>query len=225
MISTDRFSRLLVLQNADFEGPGSILDWAHSRQIDTRIIHAYSEPGESALTLRDEEAVIALGSPTGDGEAWVARESAFLARAVHDERHVLGICFGAQLLAQLLGAETRLAPHREIGWHAVDFAGESIELFQWHRGIFDVPPSAIRLAASEATACQAFRFGSRTLGFTGHPEITPELVEAFIARAWTDDPNAGRFVQSPAEMRRDVAIRARKSADFFGRTLDAWRAT
>ena len=216
------FARLLILQNADFEGPGAILDWTAARGIESRVVHAYRD---AEISARADEAIVALGSPTGDGESWARRESELLERAIRADRHVLGICFGAQLVARILGSETRIGRHREIGWHPVNFGNATPEIFQWHRGVFDAPAGATTLARSAATACQAFQFGARTLAFAGHPEMSAELVEAFIARCWAEPAGDEPFVHSPAEMRRDLRARAAASARFFGEILDSWRAT
>jgi GMP synthase-like glutamine amidotransferase len=126
----------------------------------------------------------------------VDRERAFVAAAVEAHVPVLGICFGAQLLAAALGGEVGRAEHDEVGWMQVQpepGAPAAIEpgpWFQFHRDTFTLPPAA-RLLATSDVGPQAFSYGS-ALAMQFHPEVTPGIV----AR-WADtDPepvaNAGQ---------------------------------
>src|SRR5262249_46822765 len=52
--------------------------------------------------------------------------------------------------------------------------------FHWHGDVYDLPTDAIRLASSELTECQAFRFGSKTYGILCHLEITRDMVNTWV---------------------------------------------
>ena len=52
--------------------------------------------------------------------------------------------------------------------------------FHWHGDVHDVPPGAARLAFSDQTPCQAFRYGESAYGVQFHMEINEAM-----ARGWT----------------------------------------
>jgi GMP synthase (glutamine-hydrolysing) len=137
--------------------------------------------------------IICLGGPQdahgSDREPYLAAEEEFLGAAVAAGRPVLGICLGAQLLANVLGGGTlRGADGLECG--DIDIvvdartddpvlAGRSGTYFSYHRDSFRLPPGASLLATSDRYP-QAFRIGT-ALGIQFHPEISPEGVQAIAA--------------------------------------------
>ena len=137
--------------------------------------------------------VVCLGGPQDahgpDREPYLAAEEDFLAGAVASDRPVLGVCLGAQLLANVLGgAATRGAEGLECGDIEVRvdtatddavLAGRSGTYFSYHRDSFRLPPGAELLATSDRYP-QAFRLGT-ALGIQFHPEISPEGVAALAA--------------------------------------------
>jgi GMP synthase-like glutamine amidotransferase len=140
---------------------------------------------------------------------WLAGEKDGLGRALDRRKIILGICFGAQLLAEALGG--KVFPHRdrEIGWHFVSqtAAGRLSELFRgvppdfltfhWHSDHFDLPGGAVRLASSLCSDNQAFAHPDYpVLGLQFHPEYTRAMVTHFaweFGAEWAPGP----FVAGP----------------------------
>ena len=95
---------------------------------------------------------------------------------------MLGICFGAQLLARVLGGTVGRAPRSERGFTRLDSTDEAVlpagEWLQFHDDAFTLPPGAELLAAN-AVGVQAFRHGPH-LGVQFHPEITPAAFDAWV---------------------------------------------
>jgi GMP synthase-like glutamine amidotransferase len=91
---------------------------------------------------------------------------------------VLGLCFGGQALAAVLGGEIRPALIHELGWHVIDSADPDVvpggPWLEWHYDGFTLPPGAQELARSDA-GVQAFRHGLH-LGVQFHPESTTDIV-------------------------------------------------
>ncbi len=110
-------------------------------------------------------------------------EYRFIGRCLDADIPLLGICQGAQMIAWHLGAhvgppESNL---HEFGYYelkptpeAGDFLPSPIHVVQSHWHGFDLPPGAIRLAASDRFPNQAFRVGNQVFGLQFHPEVTPE---------------------------------------------------
>lgn len=144
----------------------------------------------------------------------VERERAFARAAVDAEVPVLGICFGAQLLASALGGSVARGPRVELGWLPIEprdsheVSGPVLEpgpWFQWHGDVFEPPPDAVVLATSDV-GCQAFAAGS-ALAVQFHPEVTPGIV----ARWAGNDPGplAAAGVETEAVVARTDAEQRR----------------
>jgi GMP synthase-like glutamine amidotransferase len=131
------------------------------------------------------------------------------------KKKVLGICLGAQLLADVLGGRVTQNEEPEIGWFDVELNAEArksrcfgdfpdaLPAFHWHGVSFAYPPGSTPLMSSEACPRQAFTWGAeRVVGLQFHLEV--ELEDA---RRWLDTgaPPPRRYVQDAAEMLRDPA--------------------
>jgi len=135
--------------------------------------------------------------------SWLQEEKAFVGEALAKGKLFLGICFGAQLLAEALGGRIFPNEHKEIGWHEVSVNREGQEsfLFQnipasfisfhWHSDHFSLPKNCTRLAASKASVNQAFVCNGRPLvGLQFHPEYTRDMVKYYAAehsQDWVPD--------------------------------------
>ena len=135
---------------------------------------------------------------------WLSNEKDFLAKALTCDKIILGICFGAQLLAEILGGKVFPNNHKEIGWFEVHLTSagkksflfqrvpESFVTFHWHSDHFSLPPGCTRLAFTEPTPNQAFVCRNRpVVGFQFHPEFTLELVRLFsneYSQEWVPGP-------------------------------------
>ena len=183
-------TRVLFLQNCAEEGIGLFGQRLQELLLPWTAVHAYA--GESLPPLDLHDAIIVGGTPVSANEAdrheFLVAEGGYLKEALDMSKPVLGICFGAQLLAKLLGAAVRKNPVTEIGTHSVHLtaAGRSDPLFQgfpktfptflWHNDTFDIPPWGLQLAASRDCANQGFRMGS-AVGLQFHLEVTaPEAL-------------------------------------------------
>jgi len=215
--------RLLCLQHVPHEGPGSIRDWARRRG---HAIASLQVPEGGPLPPPEAfDWLIVLGGPMGvhdvDRHPWLRDEKRALRAALDAGRRVLGICLGAQLIAEALGAGVRRGAEREIGWFPVrrtaEAAGassgtagttlgrafpEEFPAFHWHADTFDLPPGAVHLARSAACDQQAFALGDRVAGIQFHPEISADWVRDLL-RHDAADLVEGPFVQRPDDMLRD----------------------
>lgn len=141
-----------------------------------------------------------------DKNPWLAGEKRFIAEVLARRKILLGICFGAQLLAEALGARVFPNGQKEIGWYEVSLTGEgeasflfrdvpaSFVSFHWHDDHFSLPDGCTRLAASGPTPNQAFVCGGApVVGVQFHPEYTREMVLDF-ARTFGEEWTPGPFV-------------------------------
>jgi len=169
----------LILQHGDWGPPAILADWCSARAIAFEVHHAQS--GAPLPELNGQAFVASLGSPYNPDEEHVdqvAAEVAFVGEAVRRDVPVLGLCFGGQMLAKVLGGTIERAPAPELGWHAVETVDPAVvpagPWLQWHFDAFTLPPGAEQLAVSDA-GVQAFAHGPH-LGVQFHPESTIEIV-------------------------------------------------
>ena len=94
---------------------------------------------------------------------------------------MLGLCFGGEALAAVLGARVERSPVPELGWREIETDDpEAIPpgpWLEWHFERFTTPPGATEIART-GDATQAFRLGPH-LGVQFHPEATVEIVEGW----------------------------------------------
>ena len=193
---------------------GTLASWAEARGV--RLV-----PGVAGGDLPDPgsvDAVAVLGSVQGawdDGVPWLAAEIAYLDAADRAGVPVLGICFGAQLLARVLGGTAEPASgRRENGWRTITSTADVVAPGPWMEFHFDTftAPADAEVLATSPRCTQAFRRGAH-LGLQFHPEVTPASVETWIAR-WTGTPLEDELPAlgvSSEGLRAETAARAEES--------------
>ena len=176
--------RALVVQHEDDTPAGLIAEWLDGLGAGVETLRIYAD--ERAVDPRDYDLLVSLGSEFGaydDYLPWLAREQQLVRDAVEGDVAVLGVCFGGQLLARALGGEAFKASDWEIGWMNVRSDDPALvpegPWFQWHFDSFTVPPEATPLADSPVGP-QAFVLG-RSLGLQFHPEVTPAIMDRWVA--------------------------------------------
>lgn len=228
--------RLHVLHHIPFEWLGTIEDWATGRGMPITSTRFFEEdrrlPDINAIDL-----VVSMGGPMGvyegDIHPWIDEEKAFLRQAIAAEKHVLGICLGAQMIASALGAEVAAHPVREIGIFPVHLtpegkahpllAGfpESLDVLHWHGDRFAIPVGAAHIAESAACPPQGFIYKDKVLAFQCHPEMTAQGLEALIENDAASLARPEDYIQNVPTLRRLAPKLDACRAPFFS-LLDGW---
>ena len=175
--------RALILQHEEPTPPGYLAEWLDERgaEYDVHRIDLH----EWTHDLLDFDFIASLGSEFAafdDTQPFIRREADLLHEAARADVPVLGLCFGGQLLARVMGGKSFRSEHAEIGWMPVrtedpDLVSEG-PWFNWHFDTFTLPPGATLIARSDV-APQAYVIG-RSLGLQFHPEVTPEIMESWV---------------------------------------------
>jgi GMP synthase-like glutamine amidotransferase len=170
---------VLIRQHVEYAPPGLLAAWLDARGLPYHVSRSWAggplpDPGDYSF-------VASLGHSRGPGDTQdpaVAGELELLRTAVARDVPVLGLCFGGEALAAVLGGRVERAPIPELGWRVIDTddprrvpEGPWLE---WHFERFSTPPGAVELART-ADATQAFRIGPH-LGVQFHPESTVDIV-------------------------------------------------
>jgi GMP synthase-like glutamine amidotransferase len=177
----------LILQQGPLSPPGLFAEWAESRGLPTEVRHTYQNGATTTPELDGRPFVCCLGcrhSPLDRDEPVVAETTAIVRGAVAQKIPVLGLCYGGQVLADVLGGQIETAPEPELGWYSIESDDPDVvptgPWLEWHYQSFTVPPGARELARSGAGA-QAFISGPH-LGTQFHPESTIEIVQGWANR-------------------------------------------
>jgi len=133
----------------------------------------------------DVDVIVVLGSSHAaddDAVPWLAAELDLLARAIGHGTPVLGICFGAQALARVLGGTVGRAPRSERGFVTLGSSDPDLvprgAWMQFHDDMFTLPADARQVSRNEV-GLQAFTCGPH-VAVQFHPEITPDAFAAWV---------------------------------------------
>ena len=212
--------RLHYIQHESFEGIGAIGEWAAQRGHSVSGTHIYQE--ERLPGINDFDFLVVMGGPMGvyDEEEypWLTEEKKFLESAITASKMTLGVCLGAQLLANVLGAKVQKNPVKEIGWYTVSLTPlgwnspvfkdlpATFHAFHWHGDTFAIPQGALHIASSEACPNQAFIYGEKIVGLQFHMESTPESVEAIVRGCPAELLEKGEYIQEADQVLGTVAL-------------------
>jgi GMP synthase-like glutamine amidotransferase len=209
--------RIISIHHVPFEGLGSLESLVGGENHTYTRLEAWKNPIYPKPETFDT--LIIMGGPmsVGDTESlsWLPAEKAFIKKSIESGIIILGVCLGAQLIAEALGARVEKGPKKEIGWFEITKhprADESIvaglfpkkfDAFHWHGDTFGMPMGALPIGSSEACTNQGFVFDDRIIALQFHLETTPETAGELIANCSSDLNDGGDFVQNAAEMLRD----------------------
>jgi len=175
--------RALILQHEEPTPPGHVTEWlaGHDAEVETFRI----DIDDREVDPTGYDLIVSLGSEFAafdDSKPFVSREAKLMRTAIDADVPVLGLCFGGQMLARVLGGEVFRGTLSEIGWLPV--RSQDPELvpegpwFQWHFDSFTLPPGATLIAESDVSP-QAFVAG-RSLGLQFHPEVTTQIMDDWV---------------------------------------------
>jgi len=152
---------------------------------------------ELLLVGGEVAAVIVTGSPASvlDRDPWMLRTQAYLRDEADLGTPILGVCFGHQLLAEAFGGRVERNPEgREIGTveltvlkadplldpHAQPFLANMTHV----DAVTRMPKGAESLAQTAKDPHAIVRFRERVWGVQFHPEITGDVMAAYVRARW-----------------------------------------
>lgn len=200
--------RAVCLQHVPFEGPGVFETSLRRRHV---LLERHLVP-QDGLPDDSGDLLIVMGGPmsANDSDPWIAKETAFIRKALLAGNPVIGVCLGSQFMAKALGAVVRPGKALEIGMTPVRltpeatsdpvFSGlpDSFDVFEWHGEIFELPENCMPLAASDI-GLQAFRYGDRAYGLLFHPEMERAGIDQLCRECAVDLARTGMTAQQITE--------------------------
>ncbi|HEX6256668.1 MAG TPA: type 1 glutamine amidotransferase [Euzebyales bacterium] len=217
--------RALFIAHEAEAPPGHLGDAAARRGMDVEVCDVWDGATLPAPDVHD--LIVPLGSADAaydDAVPWLAAELDLLREAEQVGTPVFGVCFGAQALARALGGQVFRADEPEVGWRTIDTSAPGLiaagPWLEWH---FDAlrPPDGASVLARSRSGVQAWLRG-RALGVQFHPEVTPGIIDGWIASGADKLRATGVDADRLSDETRRNADRARVAAhDLFDRVLDA----
>jgi GMP synthase (glutamine-hydrolysing) len=139
----------------------------------------------------------------------------------------MGICLGAQLLADALGAKVNRGKYKEIGWFPVrkteagkassllDSMPGQLTVFHWHGDQFDIPEGCRSLAESDGCPNQLFLFGERVIGIQFHFEATASSIGRMLEDAGEELEDTGIYVRTRSEILNGLHLAGQNNEIMF----------
>lgn len=200
--------KVLIIQHAAFESPGYFLDVFKAYDADIQFLNQFEkrtshDPGFDLLLV--------MGGPMNiyeeDSYPWLKEEKILIKDAISNNKVVIGVCLGAQLIANALGKKVYRNLTREIGWFPVQKTDDGIlkflpdfaTVFHWHGETYDLPENCISFYRSDVTINQAFLYDNRVLALQFHLEMLPEGGR-LLCENCSDELDGTDYVMNPAEI-------------------------
>ena len=201
----------------EFEGPGAFSTWIKERGYiasSTKVYLGESLPHHISLI----DILIVLGGPqcpeTTQEECSyfnLLEEVNFIRLCIDEGKCVIGVCLGAQLIGEALGAKFEQSPNKEIGYLPIELSTlginssklidfKNVEVVgHWHNDMPGLTATSKVLAKSEGCPRQIVEYSDRVYGFQCHLEFTAESVSGLIQHAQSDFINSrdNSYVQAP----------------------------
>ncbi len=212
--------RIHALYHVDFEELSHIKQWADNRDHSIMVTRFYkNEP----LPAQDSfDWLVVMGGPMSIHDEsdfqWLADEKSFIQQSINDGKTVIGVCLGAQLIADSLGAKVAPSGIKEVGWLPIqlteqglahpllaDLPKNEFTVFHLHGDGFECPKGAMPIATSHTWANQGFVYqtskhkelGTWVLGWQCHFEVTNKSMvdmvshgQTYIQEAMIDHPDS-----------------------------------
>ena len=179
--------------------------------------------------LKEVDGVVITGSPASvyDEQPWIKTLQQKTQQVIEEGIPLLGVCFGHQLIAQVLGGKVEKAT---VGWglgiKPVPFTQtpwmspwlKPLNLVHVHQDqVTRLPEGARCLAGDEFCPYESFAIADRILTVQGHPEFTNHTLEVLNEDLKTRGVSDSVLKNSASSLKKhnDGDVFAQWSAEFF----------
>ncbi len=212
--------KLHIIMHESFEAPAAIETWALNQGHEIAYTRLYD--GDALPESFEFDFLVVMGGPQSPATTTeesphfdAKKEIAFIKSAAAQDKFLLGVCLGAQMIGEALGAPFEHSPNKEIGVFPVELTqdgkldpiiGTFPEKFlvgHWHGDMPGLTPDAKILAFSEGCPRQIVRYSPKIYGFQCHFEFTPDAVEDLIEHSADEFEQLKDelYVETPAQLR------------------------
>ena len=200
----------------EFEGPGALLVWAEKHNYDISFSRVYRY--ESLPDQHDFDILVVLGGPQSTATTIkevphfdAEKEKRLISNAIANNKAVVGVCLGAQLVGEALSSPVAKSPEMEIGVFPITLTSsgkqniffhhfpQTVNVGHWHGDMPGLTSTSKIIAASPGCPRQIIEYSRFVYGFQCHLEFTPESVKQLISHSENElkSSSEAKFVQSP----------------------------
>lgn len=186
--------------HAPFEKLGAIESWIKDKGYHLTSTHIYK--GEKLPEVSTFDFLIIMGGPQSptqfDKYPYLRDEVNLTKQAIQNNKAILGVCLGAQIIGESYGAVTERSPNKEVGVFPLKLTAEgktdpifktfpeTFEVMHWHNDMPGIPNTAVLLASSQGCPRQAIRYSDRVYGLQCHMEMTVDLIQGMVEHCSND---------------------------------------
>lgn len=182
LLTADRIRKELVGEFGEY--PDMFSRLLHAVDPDLELINYYVIEGEYPQDIDEVEGYIISGSSYSvyDDEPWIQDLGHFVQKLHQHKKKTVGICFGHQLVAHVMGGKTEKAT---VGWnigteaHQLNELGKEVMgelegfqiLFSHQDQVVKPADGSQTLASTPTCPIAACQIGDHLLTIQGHPEF------------------------------------------------------
>lgn len=210
--SNKQMKKVLVIKHVEFEGPGRFLEIFSELAYTVDVCSAWKDDFPA---LQNYDLILLMGGSMSVNDTdkcpWLETEKTYIKRALESNIKIVGVCLGAQLIANVLGEGVYLGDEPEIGWFPIELKSKGImHVLHWHSETFDLPEGAELIASSAVCENQVFTYGKNVLGIQCHLEMDRISLESLMSNCKQELVNS-RFVMTETQMLEGFEIYADKA--------------
>lgn len=203
---------IYIVCHADCEPSSYLCSYFEKNNISYKKINAIKDDIKS-LDLTAVAGFVFLGGPYSvyDHYPWLKNELQLIQEAIDKGILIMGVCFGAQLVSQALGAKVSKADQMEIGWHMIQTdisqldhlhplnLEKNFEVFEWHEDVFSIPKGAVPIFRGINHENQGYLLG-KILVMQFHLEMTEHMVNEWLGQYYHCIPEPSQSVQDSQQI-------------------------
>lgn len=172
--------------------------------------------GEYPIDTNDCDAFLITGSKASayDNEAWIKQLADYIKILADQQKKLIGICFGHQLIAHALGGKVLKSGK---GWGVGIMASDVLLNKPWmqptlknfsllvsHQDqVVELPPDAEQIAGSDFCMNSCYQVDNHILTFQGHPEFTLEYAQQSMEKR-REIIGEERYQQAQISLRQNI---------------------
>ena len=186
-----------IILHESFEALGAIETWVKIRSYEVSFTCLYDR--QMFPKTIDFDFLIVMGGPQSPATTLEEcpyfdskKEIDFIKQAIDANKIVFGVCLGAQMIGESLGAKFEHSPNREIGMFPIVLTDdgkkdpiisqfpEVFSVGHWHRDMPGLTSDSKILAESEGCPRQIVKYSPKIYGFQCHFEFTLDTIDGMI---------------------------------------------